>query len=116
MWYNNFSYNTYLDNLEDYIFTIQQFSLEWIELIITNFSLVEKAIATFTKESRDIFWEKEEVLNIDQTYNNSEPYPLALLHILSNANNLLHDQNYINIILGRRDIDEYIQKFIYYRA
>ena len=112
----NFSYNTYLDNLEDYIFTIQQFSLEWIDLIITNFSLIEKAIATFTKENREIFWEKEEVLVLNQTYKSSEPYPLALLHILSNANNLLHDQNYINIILGGKDIDEYQQKFIYYRA
>ena len=112
----NFTYNFYLDSLEEYIFTIQQFSLEWIELIITNFSLVEKAIATFTKESRDIFWEKEEVLNIDQTYNNSEPYPLALLQILSNANNLLHDQIYINIIFGENEINEYQQKFIYYRA
>ena len=60
--------------------------MDWIN--INKFFLIEKAIATFTKENRDIFWGKEEVLNIDQTYNNSEPYPLALLQILSNANNL----------------------------
>ena len=112
----NFTYNLYLDTLEEYVYTIQHYSLEWIELIITNFSLIEKAIATFTKESRDIFWEKEEVLNLNQTYNSREPYPLALLQILSNANNLLHDEIYINIILGNTLINDYQQKFIYYRA
>ena len=58
--------------------------MDWIN--INKFFLIEKAIATFTKENRDIFWEKKEVLILNQTYKSNELYPL--LQILSNANNL----------------------------
>ena len=47
--------------------------MDWIN--INKFFLIEKAIATFTKENRDIFWEKEEVLVLNKTYKSSELYP-----------------------------------------
>jgi hypothetical protein len=55
----NYSYNIYLNSYEEYIYTLKNFSQEWINNIYTNFSLVEKAIAIFTKKSKDLFWEKE---------------------------------------------------------
>ena len=64
---------------------------------------MKKQLLLLTKKIEIFFWEKEEVLVLNQTYKSS-------------ANNLLHDQNYINIILGGKNIDEYQRKFIYYRT
>ena len=111
-----FKYNLYCDSLEQYIYTLRNYSFEWIDIILTNFSLVEKAIATFTQESKDLLWEKENVLNMNQTYNSSEPYPFALVQILDCANNLINDEIYINYILGKNEINDYQRKYISYRA
>ena len=107
----NYSYNIYLNSYEEYFSTLQNYSLEWINDIYTNFSLVEKAIAIFTKKSRDLFWEKENILNYPGTYNSCEPYPFALNQILDSANSLLNDYFYINFILNKINLTSFQIKF-----
>ena len=107
----NYSYNFYLNSYEEYIYTLKNYSQEWINNIYTNFSLVEKAIAIFTKKSRDLFWEKEEILNLPRTYNSCEPYPFALNQILGSANILLNDYSYIDFILNKKNLTEFQKKF-----
>ena len=103
--YNTIKYKTYITDKSEYIYTLQNLSLVWIENIATNFSLVEKAIATFTEESRNLLWEKEEVYNIFQTYNSFEPYPFALFQILSNSKDLLRENTFIDLILNYNQND-----------
>ena len=45
----------------DNIYTLKNLSLNWIEVIGINLSLVKKTIATFIEESRNLLWEKEEI-------------------------------------------------------
>ena len=102
----NFSYNYYLDNLTEYVYTLQNLSIVWAENIASNFSLVEKAIATFTKESRELLWEQEEILNYYQPFKSTEPYPFSLFQIVSNAKSLLKQDNYISLLLNdENDMD-----------
>ena len=110
----NYSYNIYLNSYEEYIYTLKNFSQEWINNIYTNFSLVEKAIAIFTKKSKDLFWEKESILNLPNTYNSSEPYPFALIQILDSANSLLNDYYYIHFILNKINSSEYEIKYHFF--
>ena len=58
-------------------------SLNWIEVIGINLSLVKKTIATFIEESRNLLWEKEEILSFNELFDSVEPYSFALFQILS---------------------------------
>ena len=66
----------------------------------------KKAIATFTKESRELLWEQEEILNYYQPFKSTEPYPFSLFQIVSNAKSLLKQDNYISLLLNdENDMD-----------
>ena len=99
-------YNTYLDNLTEYVYTLRDLSLNWIEAIGTNFSLVEKAIATFTEESRNLLWEKEEILSYNERFESFEPYPFALFQILTNSKLLLKGNEFISLILNEINVED----------
>ena len=92
-------------------------SLNWIEVIGINLSLVKKTIATFIEESRNLLWEKEEVYNIFNTYNSFEPYPFALFQILSNSKDLLRENTFIDLILNynQNDLNHMILNQINYQ-
>ena len=111
---DNFSYNIYLDSYEIYFNTLKNFSLEWIDLIMTNFSLVEKSLIYFTDESKNIFWEKNSILNMNNTYNSNEPYPFALFQIIESSSSLLNDGVFINYLLHLCEIDDFKKKNLIY--
>ena len=112
---DNFSYNIYLNSNDIYFNRLKNYSLEWIDNIMTNFSLVEKSIVVFTSESKNLFWEKESIDNMNNIYNSKEPYPFALFQILASSSVLLNDNEYINYLLHLKDINEFKKKnFIYY--
>ena len=104
----NIQYNIYLDSISDYVYTLKNLSLTWIERIGTNFSLVEKAIATFTEESRNLLWEKEETLSFNEIYESYEPYPFALFQILSNSKLLLNENYFVSLILDNMTVEDNI--------
>jgi hypothetical protein len=108
----NIQYNIYLDSISDYVYTLKNLSLTWIERIGTNFSLVEKAIATFTKESRNLFWEKEEILDYYNLYESYEPYPFALYQVLTNAKILIDEPYFTSVILYDTKLSYYNNKSI----
>ncbi len=112
----NFTYNTFIPNLSEYIYTLQDMSLIWIDNIVTNFSLVEKAIATFTEESRNIFWEKEEILDYYNLYDSYEPYPFALYQVLTCAKLLVGEPYFASVILNDEKLSYYHNKSVIYQA
>jgi len=112
----NFNYNTFISNVTEYINTLHDMSLIWIDNIVTNFSLVEKAIATFTKESRNLFWEKEEILDYYNLYESYEPYPFALYQVLTNAKILIDEPYFTSVILYDTKLSYYNNKSIIYQS
>lgn len=97
----NVNYNTYISDKEEYVYTMKNYSIEWINEIADNFAIVEKNIGKYLNETGEYLWEKEEY-NLNNKQN--ESFPLYLSKIISNANSLLRDENFIECILHNKTV------------
>ena len=93
-------YASYIENIPQFVETLKEKGCSWYNKIFTDFSLVEKAVGKFNANSRNLFWEKEDILIYKYYYEDIETYPLFLYLILSNSNSLLNDDKFNNFILN----------------
>ena len=85
-------YYSYITDKEQYVKSLRDYSLEWINKMADNFAIVEKHIGQYIEDTNSSFWERE-TFNVNEEQ--EESFPIYLAKIISNANTLLRNEKFI---------------------
>ena len=114
-----YTYNSYIQNNEEYFNTMKNMSLFWYKQILSTEGYISKNINRYMNSEKELFWKQVPITYglLERNVNDDgESYPLSILQVLSNVNYLLEDDKYTyNMNYNElNDIEKNIYDYIHY--
>ena len=112
---NEFSFNSYTNNITLYFETMDQLSYTWYNNISDRFGEIEDKIGIFISDSNQklYFWDTENVTYDYEEIEGIESFPLSISQSLSNINSVLKN-DYFKLKLTTETLTENSIKYINY--